>query len=94
MHMVGIKDLKDKLTYYLKITREGDQVIVTDRGTPVAVLHGLDQIENGAGLVEKLASLAKRGMIRLPRKKGKFTLFSSLAVKGKPASESITEERR
>ena len=32
MHMVGIKDLKDKLTYYLKLTRKGDQVIAEEEG--------------------------------------------------------------
>jgi prevent-host-death family protein len=94
MQMIGIKELKNKLTYYLKMTRQGDNVIVTDRGTPVAILHSLDRIESNAGVDERLASMAKRGMIRLPLKPGKLPTFRSVDTKGKPASEIIIEDRR
>ena len=92
--MIGIKELKNKLTYYIKMTRGGDNVIVTDRGTPVAILHSLDHIESSAGIDERLASLAKRGMIRLPLKRRKLPAFKSIDITGKPASEIIIEERR
>jgi len=39
MKMVGIKELKNKLTYYLKLTKEGNKIIVTDRGFPVAIIR-------------------------------------------------------
>ena len=94
MQMVGIKELKDKLTYYLKLTRKGDKIIVTDRGSPLAVIRSLDQLEEGAGPEERLASLAKRGLIRLPRRPGKFTPFRSIETTGKPASQIILEERK
>ena len=94
MQMIGIKELKNKLTYYIKVTRGGDNVIVTDRGSPVAILHSLDQIESSAGIDERLASLAKRGMIRLPTKRGKLSAFKGIDTTGKPASEIIIEERR
>jgi prevent-host-death family protein len=89
-----IKELKNKLTYYLGLTRKGDSIVVTDRGVPIAVLHNLDAVEDTASIGEKLAGLAKRGMIRLPLKKGKLTPFKPIKVKGKPASEIILEERR
>jgi len=94
MEMVGIKELKNKLTYYLKLTKEGNKVIVTDRGTPVAIIQSIDRIKNNAGIEERLASLAKRGMLRLPRKKGKLPPFKSVKATGKPASEIIIEDRR
>jgi prevent-host-death family protein len=56
------KELKDRLTYFVKRTKEGEKVIVTDRGTPDAILHSLDHIE------EKLAALARRGLVTLPRR--------------------------
>jgi prevent-host-death family protein len=92
--MVGIKELKNRLTYYLRLTKEGDNIIVTDRGIPVAVLHGLDNVEKDASLEERLASLAKQGKIRLPLKKGRLGSFKPIKVKGKPASEIIIEDRR
>lgn len=94
METVGVKELKNKLTYYLKLTKEGSKIIVTDRGSPVAIIQSIDRIGNKIGVEEKLASLAKRGMLRLPVKRGKFPPFKSVKAGGKPASEIIMEERR
>ena len=94
METVGIKELKNKLTYYLKLTKEGNKVIVTDRGAPVAIMQSIDHIKNNGGVEERLASLAKRGMLRLPLKKGKLPPFKSVKVTGKAASKIILEERR
>ena len=94
MQMVGIKELKNRLTYYLKLTRRGDKIIVTDRGTPVAIIRSLDRLEEQTGLEERLASLAKRGLMRLPRRRGKLARFGGIETRGKPASQLIIEERR
>ena len=93
MQMVGVKELKNKLTHYLKLTRGGDRIIVTDRGSPFAILHSLDHIEEDAGKEERLAALSKRGMIRLPAKQGKMRRFKSIQVNGRSASEIIIENR-
>lgn len=92
--LVGIRELKNKLTYYLGLTKEGDTVIVTDRGMPVAIMHSLDAAGEDAKIEEKLASLSKRGMIRLPLKRRALTPLKPIKTKGRPASEIIIEERR
>ena len=94
MHLVGIKELKNRLTYYLKLTQKGDRVVVTDRGAPVAVLHSLDQIEDSASVEEKLASLGKKGMLRLPTGRQRLPAFEAILAAGKSASEIIIEDRR
>jgi len=94
METVGIRELKNKLTYYLKLTREGNKIVVTDRGTPVAVIQSIDRIRNNTSVEERLAALAKRGMVRLPQKRGKLPPFKSVKAIGKAASEIIIEERR
>lgn len=94
MLTVGVKELKNKLTYYLGLAKSGDNIVVTDRGKPVAILHSLDVIEEKAGFEERLASLAKKGMIRLPQKDAKLMPFKPIKAKGKPVSETIIEERR
>lgn len=45
MHIVGVRELKNRLTYYQGLTKEGDRIIVTDRVTTIAVLHSVDKIE-------------------------------------------------
>jgi len=94
MEIVGIKELKNKLTHYLKLAKAGSKIIVTDRGAPVAIIQSIDRVKNHVGVEERLASLAKRGMLRLPMKKGKLPSFKSVKVTGKPASRIILEERR
>ena len=94
MEMVGIKELKNRLTHYLRLTRNGDKIIVTDRGSPVAVLHGLDAHEANDSVEEKLAALASRGMLKLPAKAARLSTFKRVAAPGKPASHIIIEERR
>jgi prevent-host-death family protein len=94
MHVVGIKELKNRLTYYLKLTKKGGRIVVTDRGSPIAVLHSLDHIEESAGMEEKLASLGKKGMLRVPIKARKLLPFEAVIAAGKSASEIIIENRR
>ena len=35
---VGIRELKARLSHYVKAANAGEQIVVTDRGVPVAVL--------------------------------------------------------
>jgi len=94
MGMVGIKELKNRLTYYLRLTRKGDRIIVTDRGTPVALIRGIDGVEPDASMEERLAAFADKGMVRLPAKPMKLGSFRPISIKGKPVSAIIIEERR
>lgn len=95
MQMVGVRELKDHLTHYLSLIKKGENVVVTDRGNPIAILHSLDKTEVTASPEEKLASLAKRGLIRLPSGRKKIDLTTrAVTVKGKPLSEIVIEKRR
>lgn len=94
MHFVGIRELKNRLTYYLRLTTRGDNVVVTDRGRPMAILHSLESIEETAGLEETLISMSAKGWIRLPAPRARFTKAAPIDVKGKPVSRIIIEERR
>ena len=96
MQLVGIRELKNKLTHYLETAKRGDAVIITDRGVPVAILHNLDQMDEKAGPEERLAHLAKQGFLTLP-KKGReepFPPVERAEVTGEPVSETIIKERR
>jgi prevent-host-death family protein len=38
---VEVQALKDQLLEYLAMVKKGGQVVVTERGKPVAIIHGL-----------------------------------------------------
>lgn len=95
MQLVGIRELKNRLTHFLSLIKKGEQVVVTDRGNPVAILHSLDQVEVCASPEEKLAGLAKRGFLRLPsREKQIDRRTQPVPIKGKPLSQMVLEDRR
>lgn len=94
MHRVGVRELKNRLTHYLSRVREGVTVVVTDRNEPIAVLHGLDAVDENAGLDERLAALAHAGALTLPSRKVPFPPVRRAKAKGRPASEMLLEDRR
>ena len=93
MHIVGVRELKNRLTHYLSLTRQGVPVIVTDRNEPFAVLHALDKVEEKAGTEERLASLAHTKRLRMPADRSPFRPVRR-ARGGRKASDLIIEERR
>lgn len=95
MQLVGVRELKNRLTHYLDAAKNGDNVVVTDRGKPVAILHSLETVEENAGVEERLAALAAHGLISLPKRKGRFGDLTRLKIRdGEPVSESLVRDRR
>jgi antitoxin (DNA-binding transcriptional repressor) of toxin-antitoxin stability system len=95
MQTVGVRELKNRLTYYLGEIKNGENVVVTDRGNPVAIMHRLDKIEKDAGLDERLAVLAAQGHLHLPSAKGSgAAAFTPVVLEGEPLSESLIRDRR
>jgi prevent-host-death family protein len=93
MHTVGTKGLKDRLTHYLRLVRQGTTFIVTDRGKPVGVLKPVSGDERGE-TADLLAGLAAEGSISLPQGKGFLKKPPAVHGKGLPLSRVILEERR
>lgn len=56
---VGIRELHDQLSRYVRQVADGGEVLVTMRGRPVARLSGVEA-------VDPLAELRRRGLIREP----------------------------
>jgi prevent-host-death family protein len=94
MHYVGVRELKNRLTYYLRLTQNGDNVVVTDRGRPMAILHSAEAVEETAGAEERLISLSRKGLVRLPAAINRLKKSAPRKMTGKPASTVIIEERR
>ena len=57
---VGIRELKNGLSGYIDRVRNGEEVIVTDRGRPVARLSSLDAAH------DHLAGLVAAGIVQAP----------------------------
>jgi prevent-host-death family protein len=61
---VGVRELKNKLSQYLRLVRSGDSVLVTDRGEVVAEIT-TPGISTDASVPPGLAALARGGLASL-----------------------------
>ncbi len=62
MKTAAVSELKARLSEYLNRVKSGEEVLITDRGNPVARLL---PISRGRAVRETMATMEKRGLIRL-----------------------------
>ncbi len=93
MSTVGIKELKNRLTEYLRRTKKGEEVIVTERGKPIAVIQSIESVDQLQSLEAKLAKLAAQGIVTLPVRKPRKKI-RLVTASGTPVSQAILAERR
>ncbi|HSW29714.1 MAG TPA: type II toxin-antitoxin system prevent-host-death family antitoxin [Longimicrobiales bacterium] len=83
MKKASISILKAHLSRYVDAVKSGDEVIVTERGRPVARLSGLDPSREPAG---RVALLIREGRLRPPWRPGATAEFLAHAGgSGRPA---------
>ena len=65
MKTVGLRELKNRLSEYVREVRAGDGVLVTDRGEVVAELVPPGPRAGERGVPSGLVALARRGQLTL-----------------------------
>lgn len=84
---VGIRELKNSLSKYIDRVRAGEEVIVTDRGRPVARLSAMDAAD------DRLADLVAAGVVRAPVSAKRHVPVHRIKAKA-PVSDLVREQRR
>ena len=94
MVRAGIAELKSKLSHFLRITRAGEDVIITDRGRAVARLVPLH--ETVTDIPAHLEEMARRSEVRIGvGLEPKTTDLPRPKVKqGFSAVQALVDERR
>jgi prevent-host-death family protein len=77
MRSVNIADLKNNLSHYLHEVRQGAELLIRDRNTPVAKIVPLSVTETEA---HELA-LAAAGLLKLPKSRPPARFWSTPAPK-------------
>ena len=93
MSRVGVKELKNRLTHYLRRTKQGEEVIITERGKPIALIQPIQSAERVMSLDARLARLAAQGLVSLPTHKP-LKRVRLAKVSGPAISKIIVEDRR
>src|SRR6202790_3262144 len=94
MKSVGLRELKNRLSEYVREVRSGDGVLVTDRGEVVAELIPPGQPSDERGIPSGLVALARRGQLTLGAP-GNSAVYPKLPglLKRHQATELLNEER-
>ncbi len=93
MKTVGSREFKNRMGRYMKAVRQGQSLLLTERGKPVAKVVPPDpEPAEEPTLTDVLKKLEAEGKIRLAKRPlGKLRAIPS---RGKSASEMIIEDRR
>ena len=65
MKTVGLRELKNRLSEYVRQVRSGQAVMVTDRGEVVAELRSPGQVPPGTKVDPAVGKLVNRGLLIL-----------------------------
>ncbi len=92
MEKAGIKDIKNNLSSYLKQVKNGEEILITERGKPIARI--IKETPSGTSLHLTLAPLIQKGLVKLPSLSIHKMPASPVSAPGKSAAEMVTEDRR
>jgi prevent-host-death family protein len=84
---VGVRELHDQLSRYVRHAAEGGEVVVTMRGRRVARLSPINA-------VDPLADLRARGLVREPTQRKRASAEHRQLRSLEPVSDLVAEQRR
>jgi prevent-host-death family protein len=89
---MGLREANQRFSKAIKAVKSGKEVVLTERGKPIAVIKPIAREET---LEEKIRRLETEGLLRAPSKRGPMPApsWKPIRVKGKPLSQIISEER-
>ena len=87
---LGLREANQHFSKAIKAVRAGKEVILTERGQPIAVIKPIkDERQPDAALRQ----MADEGLVALPTKKGPLPAFKPVSIVGAPLSQTIIDDR-
>jgi len=89
MIAAGIKELKNRLSYYLREVKRGERIMITERDQVIATILPVERGEEDS----RLLSLVKEGFATWKGGKPAGS-HRPIRIKGKTVSDIVLEDRR
>lgn len=89
---LGLREANQRFSKAIKAVRAGKEVVLTERGHPIAVIKPIKKEDARAAALE---AMADEGLITPASRKGPMPTprWRPVKVKGKPLSQTIIEDR-
>jgi len=87
---LGLREANQHFSKAIKAVRTGKDVILTERGQPIAVIKPIKEEHDRDAVLRRMAD---DGLITLPSRQGPLPRFLPIRIKGKPLSRTIIEDR-
>ena len=89
MIKIGLREANIHFSKYIKLARQGQEVILTERGTPVVVIKS---IPKAISADDRIRQLEQQGVLVRPSR-SEFAFGELISTGGKLLSEIVSEER-
>ena len=89
---LGLREANQQFSKAIKAVRAGEEVILTDRGRPIAVIKPIKEEDAEETALQEMA---RAGLIRLAIKRGPMPSLRQppIKLKGKSLSQTVIEDR-
>jgi prevent-host-death family protein len=89
---LGLREANQRFSQTIKAVRAGKEVILTDRGRPIAVITPIKDEGGGEAMLNRMA---EQGLITVAARKGPMPAprWLPVKVKGKPVSQTMIDDR-
>ena len=87
---MGLREANQRFSKAIKAVKAGEEVILTERGKPIAVLKPITGSRNGSAVIRRLE---EAGFLRAAVKFGPMPAFRPRSIKGAPLSKTLRAER-
>jgi len=89
MKEIGLREANLHFSRYIKMVKDGKEIVLTDRGKPLAIIKPFKQEEDPEA---RIRQMEEQGLLS-PSVKGEFPLHKLVILKGMPLSTIVAEER-
>ncbi len=87
---LGLREANQHFSKAIKAVRAGKEVVLTERGQPIAVIKPIKGASEPEAVLKRMAD---EGFITLPTRKGPLPRFEPVPLSGKPLSRTIIDDR-
>ena len=88
---MGLRDANQQFSKAIRAVKSGEEVILTDRGKPIAVIKPYRETDDKTATIRKLEVA---GVLRSATRTSSMPDRQPIRIKGRPLSETVVEDRK